>query len=93
MTASIYQSRGLAAHAVDDSGDLILHDTDTGELVVLNAVGAAAYELVNGARTSADIAEELATMFPDVPPARIAEDVDTFLRDLARRKLLVHTGP
>jgi Coenzyme PQQ synthesis protein D (PqqD) len=89
VTSPVYRQRDLVAHQVDESGDLILQDPRTGELVVLNAVGAAAYELLDGERSSDLIIAELAAAFPDVARTRIAADVDVFLRDLAQRGLVL----
>lgn len=87
MTA-LYSPLPLELHRVDDTGDLILHDPQSGAMAVLNPVGAAIFELLDGSRHVEDIAELLAEAFPAVPPVQLERDVRAFLADLANRGLI-----
>lgn len=93
MTASIYEPSHVESHRVDESGDLILHDAASGQMVVLNAVGASAFELVDGERSVDEIAHEIAEAFSEIERERVITDVRVFLADLAARGLIVSKAP
>jgi coenzyme PQQ biosynthesis protein PqqD len=57
-------------------------------VVELNAPAAAIVELINGKRTPADIAQELAEHF-GASAANIVGDVESLLNDLAARQWIV----
>jgi pyrroloquinoline quinone biosynthesis protein D len=67
----------------DGSGVLLVPEG----VVKLSESAASVAELVDGARSSADIAEALALDF-DAPADTIAADVDILLRDFARKTWL-----
>jgi len=53
-------------------------------LLLLDQIGAAVLQLVDGVRTVPDIVAALAVQF-DAPATQIAGDVDTMLRDLQQQ--------
>lgn len=88
MTRVLPKKRPLEQHEVDESGDLIVHDQVSGQMVVLNAVGSAILELVDGNRDLSAIVDELLFVFPDASREQVERDVMAFLADLATRQLI-----
>lgn len=88
MSRTVPKKRAIELHEVDESGELILHDASSGQMVVLNAIGAGILELIDGARDVSAIVNELAQVFADVPRADIERDVDAFLADLVSRDFI-----
>lgn len=95
MSRTVARKRPVQVHEVDENGDVILHDSTSGQMVVLNAVGAATFELIDGKRDTAEIVDELASVFADIDRDVIARDVAAFVQDLSSRGLLSveTTGP
>ena len=60
---------------------------DAGELVGVNPVGARTWELVDGARSAAEIAAAISSEFR-APLADVERDVNAFLDELAAAKLV-----
>jgi coenzyme PQQ biosynthesis protein PqqD len=81
----------VQVHEMEETGETVVANEARGELVVLNASGAAVWYLANGERSVAAITSELASRFGD--PERIGADVEAFLEDLARRGLLRFRDP
>lgn len=88
MTPTVPSKPALDIHEVDESGEVIVHDPKSGQMVVLNVVGAATLELIDGNRDVASIVAELAKVFDDVAREDIERDVHAFLSDLAERGLI-----
>ena len=74
--------RDLAA----GEGAVLLH-VGSGAYHGLNTIGALIWGLIDGERTRDDIVRELRAQLED-PPSGIERDVDQFLDDLQRRKLI-----
>jgi len=67
-------------------GEMVLMQADAGELLGLNAVGARAWELVDGVRSLDDIARTIAAEFA-VDEPRALRDLEAFFADLAAAHL------
>ena len=74
--------RDLAA----GEGAVLLH-VGSGAYHGLNATGSLIWSLIDGERTRDDIVRDLRAQLED-PPSGIERDVDQFLDDLRRRKLI-----
>lgn len=74
--------RDLAA----GEGAVLLH-VGSGAYHGLNATGSLIWSLIDGERTRDDIVRDLREQLED-PPSGIERDVDQFLDDLRRRKLI-----
>ena len=59
----------------------ILFNPDTGEAVGLNPTGVAVWKRIDGQRTLAQIAEEIAPLFGNTPDT-VAADVERFAQEL-----------
>ncbi len=68
-------------------GELVLVHPGQGKVRVLNAVGARLWELADGERTVADLAQVVAAEY-EVDPARAHADTVAFCADLLGRGLL-----
>ena len=71
------------AHDLQDTGEVIVYDADGKRLLVLNVVGAFIWDLIDGARTLAEIVDATHAEFADVERAQIESDVRSFLGSLA----------
>ncbi|MDX1665490.1 MAG: PqqD family protein [Candidatus Promineifilaceae bacterium] len=71
---------------VDDGAVLI--SPEAGEVRVLNPVGTKIWQLVDGARSTKEIAAELVATY-DISSEQAASDVLHFLDQLAKRDLIV----
>lgn len=72
-------SAQVAARIVDDQAVLVL--ADSGEVQILNEVGAVIWGLIDGRRSSAEIASQVAHQF-EVAPERALDDTNEFLGKL-----------
>ncbi len=59
-----------------------------GETKVLNDVGTAIWNLLDGDRSVRDIVDEVKEIFSDAPEAEVCGDVVEFLRELEVREML-----
>jgi hypothetical protein len=66
----------------------VLLDGAGKELITLNPVGTLVWQLLDSPRDVDEIAAELQATFPDVPLARLREDVERFLSELAASELV-----
>ncbi len=73
-------SAQVAARVVDDQAVLVL--ADSGEVQILNEVGAVIWELVDGRHSVGEIADKVAADF-DVTQEEAFKDVKEFLAKLA----------
>lgn len=76
---------------VDDR--VVLVDPAGTELVTLNPVGALVWQALDGERGPTALAVELHDRFTDVTVARLAEDIETFLQELASSGLVTVAVP
>ena len=70
------------------SGTLVLLDPDSGQYFALDEVGARIWDLCDGDRTFASIADLIGAEY-DAPAAEIRADVSRLLGELAGERLLV----
>ena len=76
---------GVISRLID--GEAVLVHPTQGKVRVLNAVGAAIWEAVDGRRDIAALAQAVVAEY-DVPLARAEADVSAFCEDLAGRGVL-----
>lgn len=72
-------------------GEVVLLNVDGHELLGLNGLGGRVWNLIDGARTIDELIATVAAEFADVPRAQIAIDVEQFIEELAREKMIVVT--
>ncbi|MCA9937044.1 MAG: PqqD family protein [Anaerolineales bacterium] len=72
-------------------GEVVLVSPRAGKVRVLNEVGSALWQLLDGKRTVGEMQAYLVRHY-DVMPAQAAADLDTFLQDLAARGLIQLTS-
>jgi hypothetical protein len=70
------------AHEVQETGDVFVFDQAGNQLLQLNGIGAAVWDLIDGARTPAEIARVILETLP-ADPAQVERDVQQFLDTLA----------
>ena len=68
-------------------GESVLLHLDTGAYHELNAVGTAIWDLLDGQRTTAQIADQLRSMVED-PPAELETDIAGFIAQMRERDLV-----
>ena len=76
---------GIASRQID--GEVLLVDLQRSTLQVLNPVGARLWDLIDGRRTLADLAEALSAEYA-VGLEQARADVQTFCEDLLHRNVL-----
>ncbi len=76
---------GIICRETDDGAVLV--SPEAGDLRVLNQVGAAIWQLLDGRRDVAELEAELVRRYR-IPAAQASADLETFLQDLQRRNLL-----
>lgn len=91
-TTRIRRSAEVAAHGLGaGEGGVLLH-LKSGQYHGLDSVGWTIWNLLDGTRTTGEVAEELRGRFPDAP-AHLPSDVGTFLSDLLARSLVEIVSP
>ena len=86
-TTRIKRNADVAAHGLGASeGGVLLH-LKSGQYHGVDNVGWAIWNLLDGSRSVAQLAEELRTRFPDAP-GHLPQDVSAFLTDLLTRNLV-----
>ena len=68
-------------------GEAILIDSEGGELIRMNEVGAEIWKLIDGRRTLGDLIEHLMASF-EVSERRARKDVQRFVQRLLRQELV-----
>ena len=77
------------SHELTDSGQLAFFDESRSELVVVNALGGAVWDLVDGHRSLGEIVDILLEEAPEPPIRSVAESqVLEFVRSLLARQAL-----
>ena len=76
----------VAGRVIDDEAVIVL--SDTGQVQVLNEVGAHVWELIDGARSVTEIAQAIAEEF-DVSLQEASADVLEFVLELEKEKIIV----
>lgn len=69
-------------------GEAVLVSPQAGKVSVLNGIGSALWQLLDGRHTVADMQAYLVARY-DVIPTVAAADLDTFLSELADRGLII----
>ena len=69
-------------HREVDDDDVVLVNLDTAASLALNHTGFAIWQLVDGRRSVAEIADALRRRFPDAPPD-VINDVQSLMKTLA----------
>ena len=96
LNASYLPSDDVIARDIE--GELIIVPLGSGigdaedELFTLNRTGRAIWESLDGTHTLKDVAEQLRGAF-NAPPGEIEEDVNGFVQELLRRRMLVEVKP
>lgn len=75
-------------HDLEGDDQFVVYDSTGEKLVVLNQVGAAIYFLVDGKRTSAEIASFVKEHVPSGAPESCDSDVEAFLDSLATQGVI-----
>ena len=88
MTGNQVFARHQAAAWRRVEGEMILLQPEQEKLMGLNGTGAAVWELLDGRRSAADIARDVATRFARDEQVVLA-DVLAFLAELEKRRLVV----
>ncbi len=87
MTNTIPRKRPALSHEVSETGEVVLFDEQGNQLLLLNQVGAAVWQLLDGARTIRQIVEVVVETLP-ADPAQVEHDVIEFLKSLAAHGLV-----
>lgn len=80
---------GVISRLMD--GEAVLVHPAQGKVRVLNTVGARVWELADGSRDLAALAEAIAAEYA-ISPERAVADVSAFCEDLVRRGVMVMRG-
>ena len=72
-------------------GEAVILSLDTKAFRGLNPVGSRVWELIDGRRSVDEIVEVIVREF-DVTPERAGADVQTFVRDLLDKELVIRGG-
>ncbi len=83
------QRPGLLVEEFED--ELVVCDPEQEEVVVLNPMAAAIWELCDGTRTVEEIAEEVVAALP-ADRGQVLSDVESFIGDMTRRGFVVSDG-
>lgn len=83
------QRPGLLTEGFED--ELVVCDPEREEVVVLNPMAAAIWDLCDGTRTAEEIADEVVAAL-SVERGRVLSDVEAFLNDMTRRGFIVPVG-
>ncbi len=75
-------------HDLPEEGQLVVYDSRGEKLVVLNEVGAAIYFLIDGEKSSEDIARFVSDALPPTDGSDSAVDVERFLDELVREGIV-----
>lgn len=76
---------GLSVTRVDDDVFIVVPETE--EVVLLNSLGRALWELMAEPATVGDMIDTVAAAFPDQTRAAVAADVEAFLNHLLKHDL------
>src|SRR5262245_37782247 len=69
-------------------GEVVLLNVDGHELLGLNGIGGRVWSLIDGARTLGDLIALIAAEYPSVSHDQLSADVQAFLAELVREKLV-----
>lgn len=72
--------------------ELMLLNTETAEITVLNFVAAFIWSLIDGVRTLEEIISAVDKKFPDTTINQVRQDVVKIIGELASKGFVVHPG-
>ncbi len=82
----VYRRVWKVSHDLPDENQVALFDQERSELLMINAVGAEIWDLLDGRRSLGDIVQELRALSPDAPePEEMLVQVEQFLQMLLSR--------
>ena len=82
--ASIPRRATYIAHELPETGETVVCDSEQRELIVLNPTGAAIWYLIDGARSVAEIAQEVAE-HASIARERALTDTLSFVAELVAK--------
>ncbi len=85
LTDVVAHTPGVVSRMVD--GEAVLVDPKKGMVRVLNPAGARIWEMIDGRRTVAELAADIATEY-GIEASRAEADTTAFCEDLVRRGVL-----
>ena len=89
LTDVVAHTPGVVSRMVD--GEAVLVDPKKGMVRVLNPAGARIWEMIDGRRTVAELAADIAAEY-GIEASRAEADTITFCEDLVRRGVLTVSG-
>ncbi len=81
------QRKDTLTHEVTDTDEVVIYDSNTPQLLVLNDIAAGVWLMIDGTRSIDDITAEILNHV-EAERATVTRDVITFLGQLERRKLI-----
>lgn len=92
MTEPRYRRHPDAFSRQLPSGEAVILHPESDEYLGLNEVGAVIWEAIDDAAGTPALVHAVGAAFPDASAERVADDVASFLGELARRNLIVKTS-
>ena len=81
------QRKNTLTHEVTDTDEVVIYDSNTPQLLVLNDIAAGIWLMIDGKRSIDDITAEIVTHV-EAERATVTRDVVAFLGQLEQRKLI-----
>jgi hypothetical protein len=72
----------------EESDGGFVFDPDSGDVFVLNSLGAYVWELCDGKHNKEEIVKLISQHYPDIPDSRIREDTESFVEVLRNQGFL-----
>ena len=82
----------ILTHEVTDSDEVVIYDSESRQLLVLNDFAAGVWLLIDGKRSVYELGQAI-TDCVSVDPETVARDVRTFLEQLADRSIVAWRTP
>ena len=81
------QRKDTLTHEVTDTDEVVIYDSNTPQLLVLNDIAAGIWLMIDGTRSIDDITSEIVNHV-EAERATVTRDVVAFLGQLEQRKLI-----
>ena len=81
------QRKDTLTHEVTDTDEIVIYDSNTPQLLVLNDIAAGVWLMIDGKRSIDDITAEIVNHL-EAERATVTRDVVAFLGQLEQRKLI-----
>ncbi len=81
------QRKNTLTHEVTDTDEVVIYDSNTPQLLVLNDIAAGIWLMIDGKRSIDDITAEIVTHV-EAERTTVTRDVVAFLGQLEQRKLI-----